>query len=233
MNRRKVFVAIPTLTGELADATEAALKWIHLESAGLDWDLEVFRWVGDSIIHHARDVCAAKFLASEAQDIFWLDSDVGFGPGVFTRLMTHPVDFVAGMYRVKAEPERYAMHYLPEPVLKSDPLTGLLEVSSVPFGCVRIARKAMEQMRDAHEDRWFTAACAGIKAWPMFDTEIKDHVFWGEDFYFCRRYRELGGKVWIDPELRLQHVGRPDAQGNPVRYSGKIGDWIRANTEAA
>lgn len=230
---KKVFVAIPTLNGKLADATEAALKWIHLEAAGLDWKVEEFRWVGDSLIVHARNVCAAKFLETGCTDIFWLDADVGFGPGVFTRLMSYPVDFVAGIYRVKNDEERYPLKWLPKPELHADPLTGLLEVESVPFGCVRLSRVVVEKLRDACAEDWFTANCAeGMKCWPVFNTEIRERQFWGEDFYFCRRWRELGGQVWVDPELRLQHVGaefNPETgEATPKRFIGKLGDWLRA-----
>ena len=31
---------------------------------------------------------------------------------------------------------------------------------------------------------------------------------WGEDFTFCKRWRDIGGKVYLDALLRFQHIGR-------------------------
>lgn len=223
--QRKVFIAIPTLNGQLAAQTESALDSIKIECAGLGWGVEEFRWVGDSLIVHARNVIAARFLESDCTDIFWLDSDVGFAPGVFTRLMSHRVDFVAGVYRVKSDDERYAVRWPLEGELWADPTTGLLEAQDVPFGCVRMSRLVLMKMRDSMPEDWFTAQSGanGLKCWLMFNTEVRDNQFWGEDFYFCRKWRELGGKVWIDPELPLVHVN-----GEGKVYAGNLGEFLRS-----
>lgn len=31
--------------------------------------------------------------------------------------------------------------------------------------------------------------------------------FWGEDYWLTERWRELGGQVWVDPEIRFTHRG--------------------------
>jgi len=31
--------------------------------------------------------------------------------------------------------------------------------------------------------------------------------FWGEDFWFTQRWRDLGGKIWVDPEIEFTHRG--------------------------
>src|SRR6185295_17991731 len=41
----------------------------------------------------------------------------------------------------------------------------------------------------------------------LFDTEIWDGEFWGEDYVFCRRARKCEFKIWIDPTIKLDHAG--------------------------
>jgi len=203
--------------------TDVCRQGLHFEAAGAGIGITEFQWVGDSLISHARNVCVAKFLESDCTDLFFLDSDVACGPGAFSRIMKHPVDLVAGVYRVKSETVRYPVEWLGPGDLWADPATGLLEVRDVPFGFVRLTRAAVEKMVEAHKDEWFTAAGAeSLKCWLLFNTEVKDNRFWGEDFYFCRQWRELGGKVWVDPEIPLQHI---DAEGTP--YIGHLGNWLR------
>lgn len=37
-----------------------------------------------------------------------------------------------------------------------------------------------------------------------------------EDLDFCRRWRESGGSMWVDPGFRLMHVGGASASANPL-----------------
>jgi hypothetical protein len=41
-----------------------------------------------------------------------------------------------------------------------------------------------------------------------------------EDYAFCDRWRELGGRVFIDPSVRLSHVGEK-------AYAGVIAELLR------
>lgn len=225
---RKAFLAIPTLTGKCLPATEQSIVFFEMEAQSVGWDFQQFRWSQDSLIAHARNVCLAKFLESDATDLFCLDSDVACGPGAFTRLMSHQVEFVAAIYRVKAETERYPVLGL-DTGATQEMMTGLLEVKDVPFGFVRLSRSVVEKMVEAHPDDWFYANHAErFKCPALFNTEIRDHTFWGEDYYFCRRWRELGGRVWVDPEIRLAHVN-----SDGKAFTGKFADWLRNRSSSA
>lgn len=208
----------------MAQMSDVSRQGMHFEAAGAGFSITEFHWVGDSLISHARNVCVARFLESDCTDLFFLDSDVACGPGAISRMMKHPVDLVAGVYRVKSETVRYPVEWLDRPELWADPETGLLEARDVPFGFVRLTRKAIEQMVEEHRDDWFLAAGDdSLKCWPLFNTEVREHRFWGEDFYFCRKWRELGGRVWVDPEIPLQHIAQ---DGTP--YIGHLGNWLRS-----
>lgn len=220
---RKAFIAIPSLTGTCLPGTEAALSFWEMEAESVGWDFVRFNWAQDSLIAHARNVCVAKFLESDATDMIFLDSDVACGPGVFTRLMSHPVEFVCGVYRVKAEKERYAMHLMPKAEQWTDAETGLLEAQSVPFGLVRLSRSVLEKMVEANKDVWFHACNEErTKCYGLFNTEIRDGLFWGEDFYFCKKWREIGGQIWVDTELMLSHVSH-----SGTAYAGRLSEWLR------
>jgi hypothetical protein len=222
---RRVFVAIPSYSGKLTPQTELALGLFEMEAAGLGWGLDPpFVWAGDSLIAHARNLCVGKFLQSSATDLIFLDADVGVGPGVFSRLMTHRVNFVAGVYRAKCETEQYMVRWLPSAKpLKGDKRTDLLEVEAVPFGLARLTRACIDDMVRAYPKESFTTHMApGVKCWNLFNTEVRDGLFWGEDFYFCRKWRAIGGKVWVDWDIPTVHVN-----GDGTAYHGHLGNWIR------
>ena len=40
--------------------------------------------------------------------------------------------------------------------------------------------------------------------WPM---GVINDEYLSEDWYFCDRYRSLGGKIWCHTAIRLRHTG--------------------------
>jgi hypothetical protein len=220
---KRIFLAIPTLSGKCLPGTEQAIQFFEMECASVGWTLTQLRWAQDSLIAHARNVCVAKFMETDCTDMVFLDSDVACGPGVFTRLLSHQVDMVAGVYRVKSDEERYPVAGLDEGSTQ-DTETGLWEVKHVPFGLVRMRRSVIEKMQAAWPDDWFHANCADqIKCHALFNTEIRDRQFHGEDFYFCRKWREIGGRIYVDPEFMLAHVN-----GDGKAFSGSFAQWLRS-----
>jgi hypothetical protein len=53
---------------------------------------------------------------------------------------------------------------------------------------------------------------------------------WGEqagaeDFTFCRRWRDMGGKVFVDRQCRLGHLGQHLFQGDVAESLRLQGRW--------
>lgn len=222
---KRIFLAIPTLTGKCLQATETSIEFFKMEAESCGWQVTEYRWAQDSLISHARNVLVAKFMEHDCTDMLFLDSDVACGPGVFSRLMTHEPEIVAGVYRVKHDEERYPVAPLDEGAMQ-DPVTGLLEVKHIPFGLVRIRRSAIEKMIAAEPDNWFYANNPErTKCHALFNTEISNRTFWGEDFYFCNKWRAIGGRVYVDPEFRLAHVN-----SSGKSFAGSFAGWLRSHS---
>jgi hypothetical protein len=219
---RRVLIAVPSYTGKITAQTEYTLALFKLEADAFGWGFDILPWGGDSLIAHARNAIVGKFMLSDATDLICLDADVGTVPGAFTRLMTHRVNFVAGLYRAKSEPENYMVRLLSSDV-RGDPRTDLLEVESVPFGLVRLTRACIEDMIREYADESFVSHMDNLKCWNLFNTEVRDGQFWGEDYYFCRKWRAIGGRVWVDWEIPTTHT----AHDGKV-YRGHFGNWVRS-----
>jgi hypothetical protein len=48
----------------------------------------------------------------------------------------------------------------------------------------------------------------------------------GEDFSFCRRWRKIGGQIWVDSHAALGHWGASN-------YTGKLSDLFEYEAPAA
>jgi hypothetical protein len=184
--------------------------------------------VGDSMIPKTRNYFVADFLASDCTDLIMIDDDLWWEDGAVQRLLSHDCDLVGGVYPKRQEPLEYPIRRLDGATL--DPVTGLLEVKYLPGGFLRATRKCLEEMIKHFANlAYHDPDCPNATAHALFWFELRPDEDrgttlspWGEDFEFCRKWREMGGAVYLDALLRFHHVGRK-------RYTGCYADDMPAS----
>lgn len=103
-------------------------------------------------------------------------------------------------------------------------IDGLMEVHDAGTGFMCIKRHVIEKMIEAYPETHYKKEPKHVNKqgddgtrWALFDTMIDDDKrYLSEDYTFCRRWQKLGGKVWLDPEVVLTHVGTFNFQGHKV-----------------
>lgn len=220
---KKIFVAVPAYTGSVTVETVESLQAEQIEAFRRKLGFVVCYKQQDPIIHRCRNYLVQTFLETAFTDLVFLDSDVGFPMGTLCRLVDHPVDIVGALYPRREEPTSYPVRWLMDrPYLQADK-HGLLEVEGLPTGCLRISRRALEKMVEAHKDDFYMTG-EGKKNYPLFDFVVRDRTMYGEDYTFCHKARALGLKVWLDPEIDMTHTGHKV-------YRGNVGAWLRSREE--
>jgi hypothetical protein len=226
--KRSVWIAIPAYTGMIHLSTMRSILTDLLALQARGDDVTIFDESGNAMIADCRAVIVAKFLASDATDLVFVDSDVCWAAGELVGLVDAPVDFVAGIYPQRRDPPAYCVQWITErKELHADPETGLLEVAGVPAGFMRLSRAMLEKMVEAYPDTVFHCDDAPDgKAYALFDSYRIGKLKMGEDYSFCRRWRDIGGQIWINPEITMGHVGFKT-------FPGHLGDWLRSRGSEA
>jgi predicted O-methyltransferase YrrM len=201
-NGRKVLLAVPTyddpsaaLTFSLARSREA------LTEAGIQSALLILQ--GNCHVDDARNSIVRDFLESDCTDLVFLDSDVTWEPEGLVRLCSRDVDIVGGVYPYRRE----GGENMPVRLMDGGEVRdGLREVEGLPTGFMKIRRHVLEEM--AARAPWYFD-----KIYPtalVFNRSEPDdgHNRWGGDLDFCRRWREMGGKLYAEDEIRLGHVAK-------------------------
>lgn len=206
-----------------------------------------FGWSCDPSVERARNVLTKNFLESDCTHLLFVDSDIAFLPRDVQRIISHDEDVVGGIYPLKTMDRdvKWCGNGVCD-AANSDCITataataatdsdikpgqvrpdGLQEVGCIGTGFMCIARRAFERMLEADREK-----IRYHQDWPPYREEF---AFWRqtvrevngrkrfltEDWNFCYRYRELGGKIFADTQVILRHAGRAvwplDVQnGNP------------------
>ena len=127
-------------------------------------------------------------------------------------------------YSVDIPDDAYLKHHLVSYNLNtcgSNTITnGLVEVQHIATGFMMIKRGVFEKMIIAHPeweylDNIHTPPLVDIKFYAFFECLIKDKYYLSEDWTFCERWKELGGKVYANVCIPLTHIGT-------VGYEGRL-----------
>ena len=100
---------------------------------------------------------------------------------------------------------------------------GLVKLHDAGTGFMMIRRDAILKMIKAYPEFKYNndvnISDPNMKDhfYAMFDTMIDpvDRRYLSEDYTFCRRWQEIGGDIWLDPSISLNHYGHFCFQGNP------------------
>jgi glycosyltransferase involved in cell wall biosynthesis len=214
-----------------------------LTRAGIDWQL--IRVNGDSYVDRAKNTIMAEFLDSDCTDLIMIDSDEQWHPTAISRLLEHPEEVVAGAYPFKNNWGQFAgtpmvvevdgqPQYANYRALSDG--SCLLEAYMISGGFMRIKRSAIVAFAKAYPESIYTDQFA----WPpkpqriytaFFQCDIHEYQRYGEDAYFCRKLREAGVKLWIDPNITIIHYG---IQGYPGNYHEHLmGEKAKQDAAAA
>ena len=179
--------------------------------------------------------------------LLFIDSDIDFKYETIMKMLQADVDVIANPYPLKhidwdkvekrinlkgkmdAKTLSKQGYTWPVKVEDSDSIiikNGISEVSHAPTGCMLIKKSVFDKMIEAYPDKKVSQPTIvnGEQIekefyYNFFDTyhEPLTKRYYGEDFGFCKRWTEIGGKCHILVDEYITHVGE-------YRYEGRIMD---------
>ena len=172
----------------------------------------------DSLVQRARNDIIQLALEQEVDDLVFIDCDVDWTPEDFFKLLEHDVDVVGGIYPKKGDSEEYPVKAL-DGNLKFEE-NGLVEVEGIATGFLRLTKKAIQKVWENSEE--YTEPHKPKPIRMVFDIAIVNGELVSEDIIFCKKWRDLGDKVWFDPSIKLSHVGTKRWNGDFLSWLEKI-----------
>ena len=215
--KKKVIFCIPTLTRPY-DVTLASLKASIplIQAAG--WEEGMVSEIGCPYISAARSNMLRKALDAKADVIVFIDHDVSWSPEDLLKLIECEGDVVAGLYRFKEEIEHYMGVFDDDAngmvKVRAD---GAIKATRVPAGFLKITANAVNRFMTKYPE-----LCYGQKynlSVDLFNHGAIEGAWWGEDYAFSKRWTDMGGEIWIVPDMNIDHNSKDECfKGNVHQF---------------
>ena len=207
MTAPKIYVAIPVYGGL---TYEFVTSLMHVQG-NPPVPIAIKFLPGDSLVSRARNSLTAAFLQSDCTHLLFIDSDLEFSGEQIKRLLDHNEDVVAGFYPKKKDGQ---LEWVCNALDNSPTASGLQEVRYMGTGFMLVKRAVFEQMIAKYGEQIAYAPDHAQETmewdlWPVGTYKFPNGVtrYLSEDWYFCQRWLDLGGKVYGDTRIILRHVG--------------------------
>lgn len=200
----------------------------------------------DSLISRVRNVHISEFYYNYTEcDYFMsLDSDIEIvnafhSNNLFNKLVADDKEFVGGLYALKKPgPVRCSSISCSGDIPVFD--SGLVEMKWLSTGCWCLKRSVVDKMVKAYpeliydgDDNVVGSKIHGLYIPILYDMQESDfpegqqvtlpfRKYLSEDWSFCHRWKEIGGKIFADTSIVLRHIGKIDYALYNVEVSQKI-----------
>lgn len=167
-------------------------------------------------VEQAVNTFLTDLLDSDFTDVLFIDSDESWDAKDIVRLLFHTEDIVGASYRMKNRWHEHVGRILfdgnaPAGKMLKDG-TPLLKADRVAAGFIRIKVSALKRWAEAYPE--LRVEDGGRSVVQFFSRAVFDGELHDQDMSFCRRWLEIGGELWIDPNINVSHWGFEEHPGD-------------------
>ena len=169
----------------------------------------------ESLITRARDTMAARFLRTKYERLLFIDADIDFTPQDVSKLWNLDVPVAVAAYSMKRADHPLSA-WREGKLVEIGEETTPFPVDYAGTGFFMIKREVLETLKDhplipEYQEGNMATIDGEVKTmgqcWGFFQDPIEDDIHLSEDYFFCKRWRETGGEILMDPTIRLGHWG--------------------------
>jgi hypothetical protein len=216
---RSLFIALPAYDFKVSLKLAVSLARLTQVAPQHGIDIQIGSICGCSVVSRARNLLAQDFIDSNCTDLLFIDSDINFDPDDVFRLLAWASepnrDIVAGVPRVRSTDPVYIakLAYEEDNQITMNSM-GLVKAERVATAFMMVKREVFTKLCELHPEWTYYDVRSERTVPALFDFKLTEEGYIGEDFLFCDRAREAGFEVWIDPTIKLGHMGVQEYMGD-------------------
>lgn len=205
-----LMIATPTIDGKYESGYMGALykTMEFMRQNGVGVMVAEEKYTADITL--SRNKIFSTFYRSPCSHLLMIDADMGWEVDAVSRLFCAKKEFASVAGPKKKYPLQFAANHTDargNPItLVFDATSGTMEVSEIGSAFAMITRGCAERLVQGYPDLAYLGT-GGEAEWNFFAPMISGNRYYSEDFAFCRRWRAIGGQVYMLPDVRLSHTG--------------------------
>lgn len=232
----KIFIATPMYGGNCKGIYTESLINLIVALANKGHQTVYSKVYNESLITRARNALVYEFEKTDCDALLFIDSDHWFDADHVVKMIESGVDLIGAIYPMKninwdmvrnaalqgkEDLSLYSGFFsanLPKGQVTIK-LDEPLEVVNVATGMMFIRRNVFEAMKPRCKTYAHHGATGAIdfnqSVTEYFATEVDENgILLSEDYYFCRKWQDLGNKVYAAPWVNITHAGDYNFPGN-------------------
>lgn len=229
----KIFIATPMYGGNCTLQYMNSMLRLQIELAKNKHTMSFSATQNESLITRARNILVDAFLKTDSDYLLFIDADHGFNPADVLKMIDCDLDILCAIPPKKEINWKTVGKAMEKNLENLDLYTGSFVIGMKektlmnprePFevmhggtGMMLIKRSVLEKMKEDlptyNSDNFINIESRMVTE--FFKTEIEDGTLLSEDYSFCKKWREMGGKVYAAPWVYITHVG-------PYEFSGSF-----------
>jgi hypothetical protein len=209
----KAMIATPAYSGNVAIPYAISFSQTVMLLAQHNIQVEPCITSSGSLLVAERNRIVQRFWDSDCTHLLCIDADLGWSVQAVIEMLKTEKEFIAGVYPARGNVREFLFRPVKNSngsIVQDKKFNHLLKMNYVPAGFMLIARSVIEKMRNKHPDLYYSPKDPRNnpeEGYCFFNTEIYEGEFWGEDYTFCRKAREAGVEIWVDPLIQFDHAG--------------------------
>lgn len=209
-----IYIGMPMYGGAHGLAVRSLLSLqAHLLSLGHTVIFDIV--ANGSILPKVRNGIVKRFMDSPAETLLFIDSDMVYEAPDVAKIIHAPFDVSVISYRNK----QATVKYLAEGVREDGRVVGttylddiFIKTTRAGTGLMAIKRRTIAHLQTFYPDLRYEKN--GINYPCLFDFQLKNGQYHGEDYIFCQRVEEAGGQMFILADAYVGHIGDTIYAGN-------------------
>ena len=237
---KKIMIATPMYGGLGNTMYISSLLRLQAECFRFGIRFEHAFMMNESLIDRGRNGLVNQFLTkSDAEYLVFIDADIQFRPEDILAMLHYDKDIICAPYPKKhiswptiieaiksgvddvPTLEKLVGEYVFTSLDKETKVSEIIKVSESGTGLMMIKRAVFDKMKAAFpENRYISDDSKDLllgierEMFAYFKTGISNNRYLSEDYYFCHKWREIGGDVWLFPWAITVHFGNYPFQGS-------------------
>ena len=208
-----------------------------------------FQLLKSSLVTQGRNLCVSGFLESGMTHMLFIDSDILVNAETVFKMIDRDKDIISVPYPLKtfnwgkafeaiqkgdikkpSDIQKWTNSYPMRVANTNDIIVdkGVIEVTHSPTGCMMIKREVFDKMIKHYPDKGIVQKTvingeyvSRPHLWNFFDCihDPETKTYLGEDFSFCKLWKDIGGKCHAFIDDPIMHIGEH-------QYKGRFADEL-------